>query len=261
MEVKFRALDKSEIEVRVARCIKNAKFEGVQLLLYKNARTDMDLLDETVGAMNWKREHSRDNANCTISIWDSDKKEWIGKEDTGTESFTEKEKGLASDSFKRAGTNWGIGRELYTAPNIIARAELAKDDKGRYVLPSKFGFIVSKILTSERKTIELLEITLTEYDKPKEVVFKYYGNIPKSSNDSGTTAKTASKTPVNATTDKQTAKQTETAQNGDKTAKQKESARPSVHTCAQCGDTAKMKDSDGKWFCSNECFTLFYQEE
>lgn len=67
----------------------------------------MNILDEEVGQENWQRSHSRDNANCTVSIWDDSKKQWISKEDTGTESNTEKEKGLASDSFKRACFNWG----------------------------------------------------------------------------------------------------------------------------------------------------------
>ena len=87
-------------------------------MLYKDSRVDMNLLDEVVGAQNWQRMHLRDNANCIVSIWDEEKKQWIDKEDTGTESNTEKEKGLASDSFKRACVNWGIGRELYTAPQI-----------------------------------------------------------------------------------------------------------------------------------------------
>jgi len=88
------------------------------VLLYKNARCDMNVLDETVGCLNWKREHLRDNKNCIVSVWDESKNQWVGKEDTGTESNTEKDKGLASDSFKRACFNWGIGRELYTAPFI-----------------------------------------------------------------------------------------------------------------------------------------------
>ena len=115
----FRDLRADEIECRVAQ----AKENGVSLLLYKDARCDQNILDETVGPMNWMRHHSRDNANCTVSIWDKDKGQWIGKEDTGTESNTEKEKGLASDSFKRACFNWGIGRELYTAPFIWIKAE------------------------------------------------------------------------------------------------------------------------------------------
>ena len=75
--------------------------KGCSLLLYKDARCDMNILDETVGSKNWQRKHTRDNANCIVSIWDEDKKQWIEKEDTGTESYTEKEKGQASDSFKR----------------------------------------------------------------------------------------------------------------------------------------------------------------
>lgn len=114
---KFRVLNAEEIEVRIGQ--KVGKDQGVTLLLYKDSRVDMNLLDETVGAENWERLHTRDNQNCTVSIWDTEKQLWVSKEDTGTESNTEKEKGLASDSFKRACVNWGIGRELYTAPKII----------------------------------------------------------------------------------------------------------------------------------------------
>lgn len=110
----FRDLRADEIDVRVSQI----SADYLILLLYKNARVDMDILDETVGAMNWERMHSRDNKNCTVMIWDNEKSQWVAKEDTGKESNTEKEKGLASDSFKRACFNWGIGRELYTAPFI-----------------------------------------------------------------------------------------------------------------------------------------------
>ena len=116
---KFRTLTAREIECRIAQ-VKPGK--GLQLLLYKDARCDQNILDETVGPMNWQRHHSRDNANCTVSIWDEEKGQWISKEDTGTESNTEAEKGLASDSFKRACVNWGIGRELYTSPFIWINA-------------------------------------------------------------------------------------------------------------------------------------------
>lgn len=113
-KLEFRRLRADEIDCRV----NTINEKGLTLLLYKDARCDMNILDETVGCMNWKREHTRDNANCIVSIYNEDIKEWISKEDTGTESFTEKEKGLASDSFKRACFNWGIGRELYTSPFI-----------------------------------------------------------------------------------------------------------------------------------------------
>lgn len=109
----FRLLRADEIDVRIS----TVSQYGVSLLLYKDARCDQNILDETVGCMNWQRHHSRENANCIVSIWDSDKGIWVEKEDTGTESYTEREKGLASDSFKRACFNWGI---LANAPTILA---------------------------------------------------------------------------------------------------------------------------------------------
>ena len=129
MDLKFRSLRADEIDVRVAQVTE----KGCQLLLYKDARCDMNILDETVGPMDWQRSHSRDNANCTVQIWDKERGFWVSKEDTGTESNTEKEKGLASDSFKRACFNWGIGRELYTSPFIWVKAEDVKiiDKNGR----------------------------------------------------------------------------------------------------------------------------------
>ena len=118
----FRTLRADEIDCRIAQ----VKDNGLSLLLYKDARCDQNILDETVGPMYWKREHTRDNRNCIVSIWSNDLQQWISKEDTGTESNTEKEKGLASDSFKRACFNWGIGRELYTAPFIWIQAKDCK---------------------------------------------------------------------------------------------------------------------------------------
>lgn len=111
----IRLLKPDDIEVR----IQSANKGGARLLLYKNARVDMSILDETFGVMNWQRTHTRDNTNCIVSVWDEEKKQWISKEDTGTDSNMEAQKGRASDSFKRACFNWGIGRELYTAPDIF----------------------------------------------------------------------------------------------------------------------------------------------
>ena len=102
-KLKFRNLRADEIECRIGTISEN----GLTLLLFKDARCDMNILDETVGPLNWKREHTRDNANCIVSIYDEEKKQWVSKEDTGKESFNEAEKGLASDSFKRACFNWG----------------------------------------------------------------------------------------------------------------------------------------------------------
>lgn len=152
--MEFRLLRADEIECRVAQ----VKVNGLSLLLYKDARCDMNILDETVGGFNWKRSHSRENANCTVEIWDPDKKQWISKEDTGTESFTEKEKGLASDSFKRACFNWGIGRELYTAPFIWIPNDKCKiiQNNGKYTCYDRFQ--VSNIEYDSNRRISSLEI-------------------------------------------------------------------------------------------------------
>lgn len=168
MELKFRDLKADEIEVRVAQVYND---KGITLLLYKNARVDQDILDEQVGAMNWQRHHLRDNANCVVSIWDEDKKQWIEKEDTGTESFTEKEKGLASDSFKRACFNWGIGRELYTSPFIwIPWNKLtnvtAKDSK--YTIKDTFD--VKDIEIKDKKIV-----ALTIVNNKGDIVFEKKG--------------------------------------------------------------------------------------
>lgn len=99
------------------------------ILAYKDARADMQRLDEVFGIFGWKREHSRDNANCTVSVWDNEKQQWVSKEDTGTESMAEAKKGLASDSFKRACFNLGIGRELYDYPIIQIKLTDKEFDK------------------------------------------------------------------------------------------------------------------------------------
>ena len=110
----FRLLRADEIEVRVARVSE----KGVTLLLYKTARTDADLLDETVGPYSWQNEFNVIDGTLYggIGIYDQHMDCWVWKWDAGTESNTEAEKGRASDAFKRAGFKWGIGRELYSAP-------------------------------------------------------------------------------------------------------------------------------------------------
>jgi len=119
-----------QIDFRV-QSIGKKKIENVwgiyaTILAYKDARVDMERLDNVVGTLNWTRRHTRENHNCIVSIFDSENNQWVSKEDTGTESNTEAEKGLASDSFKRACFNWGIGRELYDFPLI--QIELAEHE-------------------------------------------------------------------------------------------------------------------------------------
>lgn len=161
--MKFRTLKEDEIEVRV----QSVTEKGCILLLYKSSRVDMNILDETVGNLNWTRKHELigDRLYCTVSIWDDKKGQWIHKQDVGTESNTEKEKGHASDSFKRACFNVGIGRELYTSPFIFAKATECniKDIKGRKTCSDKFA--VEKIAYDDNKNIIGLSIMNTTTKK------------------------------------------------------------------------------------------------
>ena len=171
MILNFRTLNADEIDVRVG----NINNGSVTLLLYKDARCDMNILDETVGPMNWERKHLRENANCIVSIYDEDKKVWVSKEDTGTESNTEAEKGLASDSFKRACFNWGIGRELYTGPRIRIKCQTQPKQSGRgYELKNPFEFFgvsVDSIAYDEKKRITALNII----DQDGRSIFRFGG--------------------------------------------------------------------------------------
>ena len=169
--MEFRTLKANEIDCRV----NTINEKGLTLLLYKDARVDQNILDETVGSMNWQRKHTRDNANCIVSIWDNEKQQWVEKEDTGTESFSEAEKGLASDSFKRACFNWGIGRELYTAPFIWItkdNARLYKSEKtDKWTCYDKFK--VSEIEYNENK--EIIKLSILN-DNTGVIVFNYNSN-------------------------------------------------------------------------------------
>ena len=151
----IRDLREDEIECRVAQ----AKENGVSLLLYKNARVDMDILDETFGPMNWQRSHEFKDGRlyCTVSVYDREKDQWIYKEDVGTESNTEAEKGQASDAFKRANVNFGIGRELYTAPFIWIPADKCKITTYNGKVKCNDKFTVEKIKI-ENKVITGLAI-------------------------------------------------------------------------------------------------------
>ena len=114
-------LTKDDVELRIG----TTSAKGFSLLLYKTARTDIKKLNES-GAI-WKNKHEYDSLDlltCTISIYDAEHTLWIDRVDVGTESKTEKQKGLYSDSFKRAGFRWGIGLELYNAPFIWINWEM-----------------------------------------------------------------------------------------------------------------------------------------
>lgn len=156
--MEFRCLKSDEIDLRIGT-VGDGYYT---LLLYKDARCDMNILDETVGAENWQRDHKevKGNLYCKVGIWFDDKKQWVWKEDCGTESNTEKEKGEASDSFKRACVNWGIGRELYTAPKIYVNCETYSEDNGKHWKIKNFNDV---------KRSNNMRVKLIEYNDEREI--------------------------------------------------------------------------------------------
>lgn len=156
--MKFRALTADDVEVRIA----TVKKSGVSLLLYKDARVDQNILDDTVGTDNWQKKYEIIGGNlfCSVGIRtlheDSQEREWIWKQDVGVESYTEKEKGQASDAFKRACFCWGIGRELYTAPFIWISADKVEiKDAGKDTYKCYERFAVRSMTVSDGKITAL----------------------------------------------------------------------------------------------------------
>lgn len=116
---KSRLLTKDEVELRVGQMSEDKS--RATLLLYKNARVDMALLDERFGPENWECDYKelKGNLYCGVGVRYTEGGPLVWKWDCGTESNTEAEKGEASDAFKRACVRHGQGRELYTAPKNI----------------------------------------------------------------------------------------------------------------------------------------------
>lgn len=196
----IRLLKADEIECRVAVI----KESGLSLLLYKDARVDQKILDETFGIFGWKRSHQCIDGNlyCTVEIYDKESGEWVAKQDVGTTGYTEKEKSQASDSFKRACFNWGIGRELYTAPFIwipAGKAEIMyKEDQNkvkRFYCNDHFS--VSSIRYSEDKEICALVVIndrgQTVYELKEKGAGTAGSHQGKAAGESGSKEKTAQK--------------------------------------------------------------------
>lgn len=206
MDIKMPLLKASQVEVRIGTITE----KGVTLLLYKDARVDQQMLDEQFGPFGWKRSHTCINGSiyCTVEVKDPETGEWIGRTDVGCSGQMEKEKSAASDSFKRACVNWGIGRELYSAPRIYISAEKVElvrrndkvycnehfsvgsieydenreicgltilNGKGQcvYRFASKSGNKEDDVLTSGRK--EAFESELKRTGIPKAEVYRRYG--------------------------------------------------------------------------------------
>lgn len=159
--MEFRTLSASDIDCRIQSIGQNKTGAvGATILLYKDARVDMRMLDEVVGAMNWQREHKLigDRLYCTVSIYNSENGQWISKSDVGIESNTAKEKGQASDAFKRACFNWGIGRELYSAPFVYIQLDKSEYSERNGKLTSNAKFKVKDIAYNESRNIVRLVV-------------------------------------------------------------------------------------------------------
>lgn len=152
--MKFRDLKANEINVRIARVKDTEKSRGVTLLLYKDARCDANILDETVGSENWTNRfyECKGNLYCSLGIRNNADEPFVFKDDCGAESYTEKEKGEASDAFKRAGFKWGIGRELYTAPFIWVKGTDCNIKDGKCF----DTFYVKHIKIEDKKIVQLV---------------------------------------------------------------------------------------------------------
>ena len=183
-EIKCRDLLASEIECRVGNTKKEKVFDqklgkeiervvGFSLLLYKTARADMTLLDETYGANNWQCEYYqvKNTMICAISIWDEEKQQWIKKCDGGDDNFTtEQVKGECSDAFKRAGFRvLPSTRKLYNSPFIWLQTKDGHSPFDR--------FEVKEIGYDETSVIKLVIVN----EKTKQVVYSY-GSTDKVSN-------------------------------------------------------------------------------
>lgn len=178
MERKIRLLEADEIEVR----INQVSEKGASALLYKTARVDYEILDETFGIGNWQVEYQEIKGNlfCTVSIWDDEKKQWIKKQNCGVESREDgngnEKKGEASDAVKRAGTVVGIGRELYSSPFIWLNIATAEDRNGRFQIKDRFAkFAVSEIGYDAKRKINRLVIV---NQKSGEVVYTFGAKKP-----------------------------------------------------------------------------------
>lgn len=176
--MEIRLLRADEIECRIG----TINDKGLSLLLYKDARADMKILDETFGCLGWKRTHQSIDGNlyCTVELWDSEKKEWISKQDVGTVSYTEKEKGQASDSFKRACVSVGIGRELYSAPFVWISAQKCNIQRKNDKLICYDKFTVSEI--SYNKDREIIGLSILN-SNTGEIAFSMFPKQAQQKND------------------------------------------------------------------------------
>lgn len=154
----FRTLRAGEIECRVAQSGKSKKGVWASYLLYKDARVDQRVMDETFGPMNWQASYEMIDGKmfCRVSVWDKEKGCWVSKMNVGTESNTEKEKGLASDCLKRACFTWGLGVELYSSPKIFVTLQEGEYTERDGRIYPNLSLSVSEIRYVDRRVTRLV---------------------------------------------------------------------------------------------------------
>lgn len=167
----FKALRPEQIEVRPTDTATRGK---ATLLLYIDSRSAVDILNDSFGAYDWQMEYKAvgDQIYGRLSIWDEDKKMWIAKEDTGSESNIEGGKGQSSDILKRCLARLGCDY-LYHTPKVKIDCpdnyyfKFYKD--GREVEKMNMSFQVKEIEWDENKNCKKLIIA----DKWGKVVYEY----------------------------------------------------------------------------------------
>lgn len=243
-DIPLLTADDIECRVQSVSRSKNGRV-GAVLLLYKDARVDMRILDQVFGPGNWQRTHEVINGNlfCNIDVWDAEKGAWVRKQDVGVESNTEKEKGQASDAFKRAGFNVGIGRELYTAPFIYVELgdneffSEGQQNGRREVLEcySSTRFSVSHVAYNDRR--EICELVIVDRTGAVRFDMKNRGQGPVQTPQGGQKAAGQGHTQA----------QTRGAARGPQNAPQgaaKSSGQESAGTCPICGGPISKAEQD-----------------
>lgn len=168
----MRALNANEIDVRVGQVGENY----VSLLLYKDARVDRQILDEEFGIYGWQCDYKelKGNMYCGIGVYDSNMNQWVWKWDCGVESQTEREKGEASDAFKRAGFRWGIGIELYSSPRIYLNGvgtEPIGNNKFKIRNPRELSNLYVSLIHTEDGKVQDLDIAQRRKNRPSIVIW------------------------------------------------------------------------------------------
>lgn len=232
----FRLLRPDEIECRISEINKDGKF--LKLLLYKTARTDACLLDETVGADRWQNDYKTIDGKmyCGIGIWFQDMDQWIWKWNVGTESNTEEVKGEASDALKRAGFVWGLGTELYSSPEIKVWPNKCEIKDGGGKKRCYDNFEVSNI-EYDKQTQEIISLAIMNTTRGVEAFSwaKEGGTVAPARN----TRQRAAEAPRPARMQEEIPFTMDEEQSGPMTEAHAEPAKEPVIKCTRCGEAIR----------------------